>query len=98
LNEEEMLHIDEVGEIIAKSVSAFFADEGNKKIIERLKNAGLQFELSAEQQQAGSEKLKNLTFVISGVFNKHSRDQLKELIEFHGGKNSGSVSGKTSYL
>ncbi|MBX3164019.1 MAG: NAD-dependent DNA ligase LigA [Bacteroidetes bacterium] len=98
LNEEEMLHIDEVGEIIAKSVSVFFADEENRKIIERLKVAGLQFELSAEQQQAGSEKLKNLTFVISGVFNKHSRDQLKELIEFHGGKNSGSVSGKTSYL
>jgi DNA ligase (NAD+) len=55
-------------------------------------------ELSEDQQRAGSEKLKGLTFVISGVFNRHSRDQLKEMIEFNGGKNSGSISGKTSYL
>lgn len=54
--------------------------------------------MSEEQQLAGSDKLKGLTFVISGVFNRHSRDQLKEMIEFHGGKNSGSISGKTSYL
>lgn len=95
---EELLSIDEVGEIIAESISAFFADEKNKETIGRLKNAGLKFELSEEQQLAGSDKLKGLTFVISGVFNKHSRDQLKEMIEFHGGKNSGSISGKTSYL
>lgn len=95
---EELLGIAEVGEIIAESISGFFADEKNRRIIERLRKAGLQFELSAEQQQAGSEKLKGSTFVISGVFNKHSRDQLKDLIEFHGGKNSGSISGKTSYL
>lgn len=97
-NKEELLAIDEVGEIIAESISAFFVDEKNKEIIHRLKQAGLKFELSEEQQQAGSDKLKGLTFVISGVFNKHSRDQLKEMIEFHGGKNSGSISGKTSYL
>ena len=95
---EELLSIDEVGEIIAESISVFFADEKNKEIITRLKNAGLKFELSEEQQMAGSDKLKGLTFVISGVFNRHSRDQLKEMIEFHGGKNSGSISGKTSYL
>jgi DNA ligase (NAD+) len=97
-SEEELLAIDEVGGIIAKSINAFFANEKNKEIINRLKQSGLHFELSEEQQQAGSEKLKGLTFVISGVFNKHSRDQLKEMIEFHGGKNSGSISGKTSYL
>jgi DNA ligase (NAD+) len=97
-SKEELLAIDEVGEIIAESISEFFSDTKNKEIIHRLKDAGLKFELSEEQQLAGSDKLKGLTFVISGVFNKHSRDQLKEMIEFHGGKNSGSISGKTSYL
>jgi DNA ligase (NAD+) len=63
-----------------------------------LKHAGLQFELSEEQQQGGSEKLKDLTFVISGVFAKHSRDQYKDMIELHGGKNSSSISKKTSYI
>ena len=98
LTKEQLLETDEVGGVIAESIANFFADEKNKSIIQRLKQAGLQFELSEEQQQAGSDKLKDLTFVISGVFNKHSRDQLKELIEFNGGKNSGSISGKTSYL
>lgn len=97
-SKEQLLETDEVGEVIAESIADFFADANNRNIIERLKKAGLQFELSAEQQEAGSEKLKGLTFVISGVFNKHSRDQLKEMIEFNGGKNSGSISGKTSYL
>jgi DNA ligase (NAD+) len=95
---EELLAIDEVGEIIAESIAAFFSDAENRNSIERLRAAGLQFELSEDQQLAGSEKLKGLTFVISGVFNAHSRDQLKDMIEFHGGKNSGSISGKTSYL
>ncbi len=95
---EELLETDEVGEVIAESIADYFADERNKTIIQRLKKAGLQFELSEEQQQAGSDKLKGLSFVISGVFNKHSRDQLKEMIEFNGGKNSGSISAKTSYL
>lgn len=98
LTKEQLLETDEVGGVIAESIADFFADEKNKNIIQRLKHAGLQFELSEEQQQAGSDKLNGLTFVISGVFNKHSRDQLKELIEFNGGKNSGSISGKTSFL
>jgi len=97
-SKEQLLETDEVGGVIAESISDFFANADNKNIIERLKKAGLQFELSAEQQQAGSDKLNGLTFVISGVFNKYSRDQLKEMIEFNGGKNSGSISGKTSYL
>lgn len=97
-NKEELLAIDEVGEIIADSIATFFANDINKTAMQRLEKAGLQFELSEAQQQAGSDVLKGLTFVISGVFNKHSRDQLKEMIEFHGGKNSGSISGKTSYL
>jgi DNA ligase (NAD+) len=97
-SKEELLAIDEVGEIIAISLHDFFSNEKNKAIIEKLKAAGLQFELSEEQQQGGSDKLKDLTFVISGVFAKHSRDQYKELIELHGGKNSGSISKKTSFV
>jgi DNA ligase (NAD+) len=95
---EELLEIEEVGEIIADSIIDFFSQESNKKIIERLKQHGLKFSLSEEQLQASSDKLKGLTFVISGVFAKHSRDELKNMIEQNGGKNSGSISGKTSYL
>ena len=97
-SKEELLQIDEVGETIAESIAAYFADEKSRAIIQQLMQAGLQFELSEAQQQAGSNKLQGLTFVISGVFNKYSRDQLKEMIELNGGKNSGSISGKTSYL
>jgi DNA ligase (NAD+) len=95
---EELLAIDEVGEIIAESISDYFSHPENREIVQRLKKAGLQFEVSAEAQRGGSEKLKGLTFVISGVFNKFSRDQLKEMIENNGGKNSGSISGKTSFV
>lgn len=95
---EDLLAIDEVGEIIAESIAAYFDDVDNRKIIARLKAAGLQFELSADQQQQGTEKLIGKTIVVSGVFTKFSRDQLKELIELNGGKNSGSISGKTSFL
>ncbi|MCD6019083.1 MAG: ligase Lig [Bacteroidetes bacterium] len=95
---EELLEIDEVGEIIAISIADFFSNEKNREIILKLKQAGLQFELSEEQQQGGSDKLKDLTFVISGVFAKHSRDQYKDMIELHGGKNSGSISKKTSFV
>jgi len=95
---EELLEIDEVGEIIAESIQHYFADPLNKEIINRLRHARLQFEISAEQQQQGSDKLKGKTIVVSGVFTKFSRDQLKELIELNGGKNSGSISGKTSFV
>lgn len=95
---EDLLAIDEVGEIIAESIAAYFSDADNRQLIARLKAAGLQFELSADQQQQGTEKLIGKTFVVSGVFTKFSRDQLKELIELNGGKNSGSISGKTSFL
>jgi DNA ligase (NAD+) len=95
---EELLNIDEVGEIIAISLADYFGNEQNKEIILRLKAAGLRFELDEQQQQGGSDKLKDLTFVISGVFEKHSREQYKEMIELHGGKNSGSISKKTSFV
>ena len=88
---EELLAIDEVGEIIADSIAHYFSNQTNKEIVQRLQQAGLQFELSEEQQQAASDKLKDLTIVISGVFTKHSRDQYKDMIELNGGKNSGSI-------
>lgn len=98
LTTEQLLDIDEVGETIALSVVAFFNDGQNKHIIDKLKTAGLQFSLSDEAMAKTGATLNGLTFVISGVFNNHSRDQLKELIELNGGKNVGSISGKTSYL
>ncbi|MCF8422942.1 MAG: NAD-dependent DNA ligase LigA [Bacteroidia bacterium] len=95
---EELLEIDEVGEIIAISIADYFTNEKNKEIMLRLKKAGLQFELSEEQQLGGTDKLKDLTIVISGVFEKHSREEYKELIELHGGKNSSSISKKTNFI
>jgi DNA ligase (NAD+) len=95
---EELLAIDEVGEIIAVSLHHYFSNPQNKAIVERLKAAGLQFSVSEEQHQNTTDKLKDLTFVISGVFALHNRDQYKEMIELNGGKNSGSISKKTSYV
>ncbi|MBS1646607.1 MAG: NAD-dependent DNA ligase LigA [Bacteroidetes bacterium] len=97
-SQEELLQIDEVGEVIAQSIASFFSVEENKQIISRLIQKGLQFEISNEQAQESSDILQGKTFVISGVFSKHSRDELKDLIEKNGGKNTGSISGKTNYL
>jgi DNA ligase (NAD+) len=97
-NKEELLAIDEVGEIIAESIAHYFSDAVNRQIVDRLIAAGLQFEISVDQQQQGTDKLKGKIFVVSGVFTKFTRDQLKELIELNGGKNSGSISGKTSFV
>jgi DNA ligase (NAD+) len=98
LNKEQLLEIDEVGETIADSIINHFNNPLNKEIFNRLQKAGLQFSLSEESLANTGDKLNGLTFVISGVFANHSRDQLKEMIELNGGKNSGSISGKTSYL
>jgi DNA ligase (NAD+) len=97
-SKEQLLEVGDIGEIIAQSITDYFKNPQNIEIIERLKKAGLQFELSEEQLANTTDKLKGLTFVISGVFNKISRDDLKKLIELNGGKNTGSISGKTSYL
>ena len=98
LNKEELLQIDEVGEIIAESLLRYFASKKNLSILDRLEKAGLQLKVNDEIIAKAGDKLKGLTFVISGVFAKHSRDELKEMIEMNGGKNSGSISGKTSFL
>ncbi|NOZ46875.1 MAG: NAD-dependent DNA ligase LigA [Chlorobi bacterium] len=95
---DELITIDEIGERIAKSIISFFKKSSNVSIINRLKNNGLQFAIDTLLQNKKTDKLGNQTFVISGVFEKHSRDELKSLIELNGGKNTGSVSKKTNYL
>ena len=98
LNKEQLLEIDEVGETIAESIIYHFKNPLNQQILNRLQKAGLQFSLSEDALANRGDKLKGLTFVISGVFSKFSRDQLKEMIEMNGGKNSSAISAKTSYL
>ena len=95
---DELVAVDEIGERIAQSVVAYFADERNRELVERLKNCGLQMEVPQEALTNRSDRLKGLTIVISGTFSRHSREEYKALIEKHGGKNSGSVSGKTDYI
>ncbi len=95
---EQLTSVDEIGERIAESLLDFFSNSKNIEFIERLKKKGLQFELSEELMASKSEKLKDLTFVISGTFNLHSRDEYKEMILKNGGKNSGSVSKNTDYI
>lgn len=94
---EQLLEVPEVGEILADSILDWFGLEKNRTMIAFLRAQGLQFELSEEQLSAKSDKLAGKTFVVSGVFTR-SRDEIKNLIEANGGKNTGSVSGKTSYL
>jgi len=93
---EELLKVDDVGDVIAESIFSYFADESNREIVSRLKAVGLQFEVSGPQERL-SGALEGKTIVISGNFSI-SRDEMKNLIAAHGGKNSGSVSGKTAYL
>ena len=93
---EELLTVDDIGEIIAESIYTYFRNPDNTDIIARLKAAGLQFE-AEKPKEAVSSALAGLTIVISGNFTI-PRDRMKELIVSNGGKNSGSISGKTSYL
>lgn len=94
----QLLEIDGIGEVMAKSIMTFFRNETNRGIVERLRNYGLQMSICAEQQQASSDKLSGKSIVISGVFVHHSRDEYKRIIEQNGGKNVGSISGKTSFI
>jgi DNA ligase (NAD+) len=97
MGREELTGIDEVGEVIAESIVDFFAVEGNRAIIERLKAAGLQFQAEAQDGPV-SDKLAGKSIVVSGVFRNFSRDGIKEAIERHGGKVSGSISKKTTFV
>lgn len=95
---QELTDIDGVGEVIAKSVITYFHNPINMEIVNRLRAYGLQMSLSEEQIQAASTKLAGKSIVISGVFTHHSRDEYKRIIEQNGGKNVGSISGKTSFI
>jgi DNA ligase (NAD+) len=95
---EELIAADEIGDKIAESIIHFFSIESNVELINNLKAHGLQFELSEDQLANATTKLEGLIFVVSGVFSKFSRDELKNLIEQNGGKVSGSISKKTSYI
>lgn len=96
--EEELISVDEIGDRIAESVRLFFTSEKNRHTIERLKNYGVQLEISAEKLANQTNKLNGNTFVVSGVFHQVSRTELKKLIEDNGGKVSSSISGKTNYV
>ena len=95
---DELVAVDEIGDRIAQSVLDYFADEGNRTLVARLREYGLRMALPEEELEGRTEKLKGLTIVISGTFSKHSREEYKAMIERNGGKNSGSVSGKTDYI
>jgi DNA ligase (NAD+) len=97
-SQEELVAINEIGEKIARNVVAWFAQEQNKLVIANLKRHGLQLERNTDEDVVVSDKLQGLSFVISGVFERHERDELKQLIEQNGGKVLSGVSGKTDYL
>lgn len=95
---EELIAVEEIGGVIAQSILDYFSDEGNCELIARLRSYGLQFSISEEALSERTTILSGKTFVISGVFSLHSRDDYKKMIEKNGGKNVGSVSAKTDYI
>lgn len=97
-NLDALIHVDEIGLKIAQSIISYFADEKNRELVERLRNAGLKLEADEEDLSGHTDILQGKSIVISGVFSRHSRDEYKELIEKHGGKNVGSISKKTSFI
>lgn len=95
---EELTQIGDIGERIAQSVVSYFGDEDNLRLVERLREYGVQMQIAEERLSSRTDKLSGATIVISGTFTHHSRDEYKALIEQHGGVNTGSVSGKTTYI
>lgn len=95
---QDLLEVEGVGEVIAKSVMTYFRNPVTMQIVERLRGYGLQMALSEEQMSSATDKLAGKSIVISGVFVHHSRDEYKQMIEQNGGKNVGSISGKTSFI
>lgn len=97
-SEDEMLEVMEIGTRIAQSVIQYFSNQNNRSLVHRLKTAGLQMEITDHGLINYTDKLEGSTFVISGVFSKYSRDELKSIIKQNGGNIAGSISGKTNYL
>lgn len=95
---EDLTQVDEIGDRIAQSIVKYFSNPNNLEVINKLRTFGLQFELSESIIAQRTEKLKDLSIVISGTFEKYSRDEYKSMIEQNGGKNSGSISSKTNYV
>ena len=95
---EELQEVEGVGEVMAKSIMGYFHNEENLRIVNRLREVGLQMQLAESQMAPASEKLAGQSIVISGVFAHHSRDEYKLMIEQNGGKNVGSISNKTSFI
>ena len=95
---EELINVPEIGDRIAESVQAFFNEEKSQKLIENLKSADLNFLIDEKEASEISDLLENRTFVVSGVFESFSRDELKEAIKVNGGKVVSSISGKLDYL
>lgn len=95
---EDLVQVDEIGDRIAQSIVKHFSIESNIEVVNKLRGFGIQFELSETITSLQTEKLKGLSIVISGTFEKYSRDEYKAMIEQNGGKNSGSISAKTSYV
>jgi DNA ligase (NAD+) len=96
-DKEQLQEVDEIGERIAQSLRSYFSDEHNRQFIARLKAAGLRMEMEPTSEKI-SDALAGKSFVISGVFARHSREELKSMIKNHGGKNSGSISARTDYV
>jgi DNA ligase (NAD+) len=95
---EELIAAEEIGGRIAQSITEYFDDENHKQEIEKLKARGLQFVAEEKEVTFASDKLSGQSFIISGVFEKYSRDELKDLIEQNGGKILSSISAKLNYL
>ena len=95
---DDLVDVDEIGPRIAQSVRAYFENEQNRNLIKRSEEAGVQMRISEDRLSGFTDKLDGATIVISGTFTHHSRDEYKQMIEQHGGKNTGSVSAKTTYL
>lgn len=95
---EQLMQVDGVGEVIAKSIKAYFLNEKNVEIVSQLEAMGVQMAIKEDETKPTSTLLQDLSIVISGVFTHHSRDEYKAIIEQHGGKNVGSISSKTSFI
>lgn len=97
-DKEALIQTEDVGPQIADSIIAWFANSANRTLLQRLQTAGVRMAATETEQTVKSDKLQGQTIVISGTFEKHSREELKQMVEDHGGKNAGSVSGKTSFI
>ena len=95
---DKLCQVDGIGDVIAASIIAYFKEDGNRDIVERLRRYGLKFKLSEQEMQSHGTALEGQSVVISGVFQHHSRDEYKRIIETNGGKNVGSISKNTSFI